>query len=123
MTNQKQRRRQRRLEPFKAETPLINLINPKHYAAFNEWIDALRPMLKELPRTTLMICRLDFDFSRGFKKQQIYRETALFLLRGKVLRVPKNVFFRYLCHAEHGNLGIKFYSLESYINDALSNWI
>ncbi len=123
MTNQKQRRRQRRLEPFKAETPLINLINPKYFNDFDLWIEALRPLLGELPRNNRLICRLDFDFSRGFKKQQIYRETALFLLRGKVLRVPKNVFFRYLCHAEHGNLGIKFYSLESYINDALSNWI
>jgi len=104
---------------FAPETLLISLISVKHYDDYNRWIASLSPFLRRPPRNKAevrLLTRLDFDFSKDFPKTNIYRETAEFMAKGKVLRVDKKTFYRYLCSADHGNIGIKAQSMESYVN-------
>lgn len=120
---QQRARREKRRYPFKSTTKLIELVDKKHYGDIVKLITRLSPYLMKGERGPFMLTRLYFDLDKLENQRQfVYDELALFLKKVKDengLIVSQSVFFRYLSHPDHCNLGISENSLKALISEAL----
>lgn len=119
---QREQRRHNRLYPFNANTPLWNLLTRrvKYYNAYRDWLENMKQSgLLELPD--------DYDprqltmFHFNFVSHGRYRKVAI--AKGDIyeqlnnlldsldgcdgLRVPVEVFYRYMSDKSHSNLAVK----------------
>lgn len=120
---QQRAQREKRRYPFKSMTKLIELVDKKHYGDIVKLIERLSPYLLTGERGPFMLTRLYFDLDKLENQRQfVYDELALFLKKVKDengLSVSQSVFFRYLSHPDHCNLGICENSLKALITEAI----
>lgn len=120
---QQREKREKRRYPFKSTTKLIELVDKKHYGDIVKLIERLSPYLLTGERGLFMLTRLYFDLNKlVYQRQFVYDELALFLKKVKDengLSVTQSVFFRYLSHPDHCNLGISENSLKALITEAM----
>ena len=120
---QQREKREKRRYPFKSTTKLIELVDKKHYGDMVKLIERLSPYFLTGERGPFMLTRLYFDLNKlVYQRQFVYDELALFLKKVKAedgLTFPQSVFFRYLSHPDHCNLGISENSLKALITEAM----
>ena len=120
---QQRAQREKRRYPFKSSTKLIELVDKKHYGDIVKLTERLRPFLLVGERGSFELTRFFFDLDKlAYQRQFVYDELALFLKKVKDengLIVSQSVFFRYLSHPDHCNLGISENSLKALISEAI----
>lgn len=120
---QQRAQRERRRFPFKSTTKLIELVDKKHYGDIVKLTERLRPFLLVGEGGAFILTRLYFDLDKlAYQRQFVYDELAIFLKKVKDedgLLVSQSVFFRYLSHSDHCNLGICENSLKALITEAI----
>ena len=120
---QQRARREKRRNPFKSTTKLIELVDKRHYGDIVKLIECLSPYLLTGERGPFMLTRLYFDLDKlVYQRQFVYDELAIFLKKVKDengLSVTQSVFFRYLSSPDHCNLGISENSLKALILEAM----
>ena len=106
------------------DTLLLNLISSDYYWAYDEMIHHLSPLLLIPQRHPRLIERLDFrpDLPRGSRKQ-IYIEIARLLQSGSSVLAPGcyiNDLLRWFASPKHTNLGAKFQTIKSRVNEEIT---
>ena len=103
--------------------PVSRLLRSYHPSDIVKLIERLSPYLLTGERGPFMLTRLYFDLDKlVYQRQFVYDELALFLKKVKEengLSVTQSVFFRYLSHPDHCNLGICENSLKALITEAM----
>lgn len=119
----KEKRRNRRMCPFKEKTLLRDFIDKESYKDLTKLLETLRPFLMD-DEVELYNCnRLYFDLKKIERRHKIVISAiAVFLNevnKKRTLRYPTSVFFRYLSSTEHCNLGISEKSLKALVYKAI----
>ena len=104
---------------------MVDFVKRDYYAAYDETIRNLGPLLLIPNQDPRMIERLDFrpDLPRG-SKNLIYLELARLLQSGSsVLRdgFCKNDLFRWLADPRHSNLGASFQTIKDSVYQHIKN--
>ena len=136
-SKQLERKKEKRLYPYKDTTPLSEFIAPKYHVCLRELLRRIQCWLSNpIPDRLDKITRLDFDWTiEGCTPTNVAREFASFFteaggtientlsLRTKGKKWTQSVFFRYLTSAEHGNFTQTEIQLKSLFNKALRELI
>lgn len=112
--------RERRLFPFKADTPLWSGLSPKGYKPYFRMMDELSGLLLNAPATraeTMQVTRLMFrPLCRGEKKR-VYMAMSDFCRSKPFARGwSQMVFARWLGSPDHSNLGVSAWTISRLIN-------
>ena len=110
---------EKRRTPFNSTTKLIGLVDKRHYGDIVQFVERLKPYLKDGEKGVFAMTKLEFDLERLSKKRQFVIDELAILLkkleRENGLKYKQSVFIRYFASPEHCNLGILEKSLKSLI--------
>ncbi len=105
---------------MKQQTLFVNFFRRSAYGAYDKMLERLRPLLLTPQQNPRLVERLDFrpDLQRGDKKI-IYTEIARLLQSDDFVLAhgfTRNDLFRWLADPRHSNLGTKFQTVKTTVN-------